>query len=240
MHCILNSRFRKFGYSQWIRYFQYNSSQRLKTDFSQEKGLPLEEKRLIFPSIVSFQKGEGSEGGYFQKESKKFAEKYKEPFYPEAVNWFIKEENMHSAYLTQFMDHYGVAKKEKNLLDSAFRKLRHINGLYSEVSVLMTAEIIALTYYRALGNAASSDALKKICRQMLHDELPHIIFQSYTLGHFRQGTAGRIGRKLLMWITCAAVWLAYGKVFQAGGYSFQKFLAESLGYLRQSYKISGF
>ena len=38
-----------------------------------------------------------------QRAAQRFAREQEEPFYPEAVRLFIQEENMHSAYLAQFM-----------------------------------------------------------------------------------------------------------------------------------------
>ena len=100
------------------------------------------------------------------------------------MRYFIKEENTHSAYLAQYMKWHRVPERKRSVLDSIFRRLRQVNGIRSEVTVLVTAEIIALSYYTALKNATKSSALKSICSQMLHDELPHVVFQSYTLAHF--------------------------------------------------------
>ena len=80
--------------------------------------------------------------------------------------------------------------------------------------------------------------MKRICRQMLHDELPHVIFQSYTLGHFKKSARSTSVRIFLMQISCVAVWAAYGNVFRAGGYSFHQFLSDSFQYLRQSLELS--
>ena len=239
MYNIKNSRFSRYNYDQWIKYFKWNACHRLETDFSEEPELSQEIRRLIIPSVTAFQKGEQSEGTFLRRAAEEFAADQQEPSYPEAIKWFIREENMHSAYLAQYMKWHGIKKKEDNTLDRFFRRLRQKKGIYSEVIVLITAEIIALSYYTALGNAMSSQALKRICRQMLHDELPHVIFQSYTLGHFKKSTRDTLSRIFLMQISCVAVWAAFGNVFRVGGYSFCQFLSDSLKYLRQSLELSG-
>ncbi len=242
MYYILDSIFISYDYAQWTAYFKKNDRHRLNIDFTNEPTLGEEEKALIFPSISAFQKGEHSEGSYLKSAALKFAEKNNEPDYPKAIEFFIKEENFHSSYLAQYMNYHNIPLKSGGhngkLFDMIFRRLRRINGLHSEVTVLVTAEIIALSYYSALCNAAESKALKSICLQMLHDELPHIVFQSYTLGHFLTRPVNIFLRALLMEITCAAVWLAYRKVFAAGGYSFRRLLSESIGYLKQSVIIA--
>lgn len=238
MYRMINSRFQEFDYDRWVSYFQSNDRQRLSVDCSGEPPLTPEQRQLIFPSLTSFQRGEQSEGTSLLRAAKQFAAEYGEESYPEAIYWFIKEENMHSGYLAQYMEQHNVKKRSANILDALFRKIRRQDGIRSEVTVLVTAEIIALSYYTALGNASDSQVLKQICRQMLHDELPHVVFQSYTLSHFEQGIGAVVKRFLFMKMSCLAVWLAYGNLFRAGGYSYLKLVTESMGYLWQSVRIS--
>ena len=46
----------------WAAYFDENHAHRLVNDFSRETPLTADEKRLIFPSVRRFQKGEASDG----------------------------------------------------------------------------------------------------------------------------------------------------------------------------------
>ena len=229
---LTRSKMTKFGYREWEKYFILNDSKRLKIDFSRENGLTGKEKRLIFPSIRAFQKGEGSDGSYLIKCSEKYGDTAER-----AVWSFVREENFHSAYLKRYMRHYGVKPVDISVLDSIFRKLRKLGGFKCEVTVLVTAEMIALTYYSALSNCTSSPALKSICGQMLHDELKHIIFQSYNLSRTESGHLDAHLRYLLMDITSVAVWLAFGNVIRTGGFGFRRFMRENLGYLHQSIKM---
>ena len=231
---IMKSKMNQFTYKDWNSYFSHNDEKRLEIDFSKEGGLSAAEISLIFPSIREFQKGEGSDGSYLFKAAEKFADEFGIPEYQEAMRWFVKEENWHSAYLRKYMDFYHVKVKEKSFFDNIFRKLRQFGGIKCEVTVLVTAEMIALTYYDALAKCTDSLALKSICGQMLHDELPHIMFQSYTLSHFKNGMKDKLMRVMLMEITLLFVWGAFHGVYQAGGYDFIRFLKENLGYLRQS------
>ncbi len=184
------SKMNGFSYTEWSAYFSHNDKRRLKIDFSQEENLPDTVKKRIFPSIREFQKGEGSDGRYLMEAAEVFADQRRIPEYKEAMRRFVREENRHSAYLREYMNFHHVGAKEKSLLDRVFRKLRRLGGLRCEVTVLVTAEMIALTYYDALARNTDSAALKSICGQMLRDEIPHVMFQSYTLGHFKD----KIGR----------------------------------------------
>lgn len=238
MIAFTESKMKQFGYKDWKTYFEKNDAEKLTVDFSQEKELPNALKNRIFPSIRAFQKGEGSDGEYLMKTVRAFAEKSGESDYPEVMELFIKEENQHSAYLKTYMEFHRVTTAKKSFLDAVFRKLRQLGGLKCEVTILVTAEMIALTYYDALSKCTDSAALKSICSRMLHDEIPHVLFQSYTLSHFRAGRPERMVRRLVMHVTLFFVWCACHKVYRAGGYGYVRFLKENHGYLRQSIQLA--
>ena len=228
----------RFQYQDWIAHFENNDTKRLKIDFSEENPLSEKTKKLIFPSIQAFQKGEGSDGKFLMQTVERYVETGGPAEYQKAMQLFVKEENWHSAYLKTYMDHYGIKAAKKSALDTVFRKLRHLGGIKCEVTVLVTAEMIALTYYDALSRCTDSNALKRICKQMLDDEVPHIVFQSYTLSRFNPNRMDILLRVLLMNLTLLFVWGSFHKVYQAGGYRFSRFIKENNGYLRQSVDLS--
>lgn len=228
----------RFQYQDWISHFENNDMKRLEIDFSGEKPLSPEMKRLIFPSIRAFQKGEGSDGKFLMKTVERYVRTGGPAEYQQAMQLFVREENWHSAYLKAYMDHYDIKIAKKSVLDTIFRKLRHLGGLKCEVTVLVTAEMIALTYYDALSKCTDSKVLKQICRQMLDDELPHIMFQSYTLRRLNPNPVDILQRIMLMNLTLLFVWCAFHKVYQTGGYCFSRFMKENNGYLRQSVYLS--
>ena len=235
---ITKSKMNEFGYMEWASYFALNDTQRLVLNFLNENELTSQERKLIFPSVRAFSKGEGSDGAYLMKTVESFIRESGEKDYSKAMQLFIKEENFHSAYLKEYMDHYGVEPLSSSFLDSVFRKLRKAGGLKCEVTVLVTAEMIALTYYDALSKCTDSPVLKKICAQMLHDELPHIMFQSYTLSHFEVRKIDKFFRRFAMRITTLFVYFAFGNVLKTGGYNLRQFSKENMGYLKQSIYLS--
>ena len=228
----------KYSYDEWLEFFRENDKHRLQIDFSQEAKLSDGIKALIVPSISAFQIGEHSDGLHLIKAAEVFASLFDEPAYPNVMKLFIKEENFHSSYLGEFMRYHDLPLRKSNFLDRTFRRLRRRGNILSEVVTLITAEIIALSYYSALSDATESPALKRICAQMLHDELPHVIFQSYTIGHFKQNRWLKFKRHFLMRATTRAVWTAYGNVFRAAGWTYDRFRQENIGYIKQSEDIA--
>lgn len=235
---ILNSKMNQFDYDKWAAYFAKNDARRLNIDFSQEPELSMRQKKLIFPSIRAFQKGEGSDGHYLMKTVNEYVYKNGYSAYRDAMQWFVKEENQHSAYLKEYMDFHKAKLAKHSFLDHVFRKLRQSGGLKREIIILVTAEMIALTYYDALAGATESPALKSICKQMLHDELPHIMFQSHTLSRLKLTMADHLLRLLLMIFTSLFVWISFHRLYRAGAYSFHRFMKDNLGYLWQSMQLS--
>ena len=65
--------------------------------------------------------------------------------------------------------------------DNAFVLLRHVGGLRREICVLLTAELVALTYYRVLPLAYEDPVLAAACKRILRDERGHVAFHRATL-----------------------------------------------------------
>lgn len=222
----------------WAACFSRNARRKPVIEFTAENYLTEREKRLIFPSIRMFHAGEASDGKHLLETVDRYVEKSGDEPYRKAMKWFVAEENRHSSYLAKYMEYYGVKPRRTIWLDRWFRRLRKLGGLKGEVIVLVTAEMIALSYYRALAGCTDSLVLKRICRQMLHDELRHIVFQSSTLYKLKSSIFQELMRICFMQMTIWAVWPFIGDVLKTGGYSYRHFYRESMGYLRQSMKIA--
>lgn len=240
---LVETKIENLSTFHWIEYFKYNNSHLLKLDFKNNKELSVEERKLIAPSIKAFQIGEGSQGSHLAKTAEIFASKsgYKE--YPEIMKWFILEENRHSQTLKKYMEIYHIKAASKLWIDDIFRKLRKLMGLECEIIILVTAEMIALSYYTALKNATNSKLLKTICIQMLNDELKHVVLQSDTLFRISQkrnkalNGLVRIIRKSVMQITALTVWILYKDLLKKGQYTYKLFQKHCIEYLNESIYI---
>ena len=141
------------------------------------------------------------------------------------------------------MDVYGTEVEQKLWIDNIFRFLRKLIGIECEVIVLVTAEMIALSYYDALSDSTNSKLLKNICEQMLNDELKHVVLQSDTLNRISLDRSklvnniSRTIRKAMMSITSFIVWRKYKKVFEKGGYTKKLFKENCKFYLYESIAI---
>ncbi len=217
-------------FNQWKQYFLQNRHHFSHIDIDRPDMLTEKDKKLITSSLQQFQRGEHSEGKHLYA----FAEKFGDQDYLDCIRLFIPEEQRHAMVLSAYMKKYNIPLLRGHWVDNVFRKLRKLAGIENTVRVLLVAEIIAKVYYQALCRATSSALLQDICIQILQDEDQHIRFQSDALRFFQQRKtlAGRIllscWQFVLMMGTILVVWWYHRKVLYKGGYSFSRFMKDTM------------
>lgn len=219
---------------KWFTHFSLRSMTALHVSRSEASQLTASETQIVASSIQQFQLGEGSRGRRLVERGMKYAKAANDPFFVDALKLFIKEEQQHSAYLAAFLESQSIPLLKKHWVDSIFRKLRGLAGLELSLAVLVTAEIIAVAYYRALRGATGSPTLKIICTRILEDEISHLKFQASMVARIGiararmfQRAAGAVQRLFLLG-TMLVVWVEQRRVFGAAGYDWRRFKSEAL------------
>ena len=222
----------------WYCHFEANRDHFADINW-EEDSLKSEEKKIILSSIQQFQRGENSEGKHLFHASKEM----KDPLYTKTTKLFILEEQTHGQVLGRFMEKHYIERIRDHRIDRVFRWLRKSAGLHQTIAVLLTSEIIAKVYYKALCAATGSLLLKSICVQILKDEDNHIYYQCYTSSRLykKQNILKRIiGRNFhygLMLVTIIIVWIYHRKVLRAGQVSFWEYCQESIKIFNCSYDL---
>lgn len=222
------------NFRHWTGHFQRSLDNPLKLSEKPVYYLSPEELSAIKDSIRQFQAGENSDGRAFFAKAEKFLKGNPDKSYLATIKLFIKEEQGHSAMLGKFMAQQGIYELKDHWTDAVFRKLRHLGSMETLISVLLTAEIIAAVYYKALRDATHSPDLKNICRRILVDEDFHIQFQTEFLGRMTRKKSwlrkklSLLIRTFLMLGTILVVWIEHGKTLRKGGYSFALFFHETM------------
>lgn len=208
----------------WLAYFEGNSVSVPGIPWEAEDRVSADEVRLIGKSVAAFQLGEYSEGRGLLKSAKDFSAHFGDRVLYEITQLFIKEEQRHALLLKRFMLAHDIKLLRKQWTDTVFRKLRKFFGYELSVTVLITAEIIALVYYKALKNCTGSPVLKAICDKILADENAHVRFESELLLYLRglkpgpRAQAVSFLHRFLYAGTVTVVYLGHRKVLAAGGY----------------------
>jgi rubrerythrin len=218
----------------WRKHFLDNRLTKLDLPWDSPYKLTGHERAAIEHSVQQFQLGEGSQGRRLLKRGIRYCIRVGDPHFSRALSLFIKEEQRHSAHLLRFMQQQGIPPLSRHWVDSIFRHLRGLAGLELSLRVLVTAEIIAVPYYRALGRATRSPLLRALSSRILADEGAHLRFQSSMLRRVALGrfvplarTVSRMHRLFLIATVCV-VWREHRSVFEAAGYRFGRLLRESL------------
>ncbi len=218
----------------WCAHFAANHSASDNLPWQDSYRLSLSERRAIRKSIQQFQLGEGSEGRRLLARADVYSHSSADPHFREALALFIKEEQRHSAQLLRFMLREDIPAITTHWVDSVFRLLRGLAGLELSLRVLVTAETIAVPYYRALRRATKSNLLQAISSKILQDEATHLKFQASLLSRLAarrsplcRALLERAQRFFLMG-TCLVVWIHHRTVFAAAKYTFREFWREAL------------
>ena len=209
---------------QWRQYFEANAQTLLDIPWHLGRELTPDEVAAISKSLQEFQVGESSEGRHLFRYAQAYAAASGDHEYVNAIRLFIAEEQRHARDLATFLQLNGIPLVRTTFADSVFRRLRKVfAGLEISIAVLITAEIIAQVYYDVLRAATGSKILRRLCDQILQDELRHVQFQSEQLqilrakhGAFR-GLVTKSLQRFLFFGTVLVVWVSHRQVIRRAG-----------------------
>jgi hypothetical protein len=120
--------------------------------------------------------------------------------------------------------------KRHDWTDRVFRHIRRLAGFELYLCVLITAELIGSTYYRALEVATGCQRLKVLCRTLVADELAHVGFESQLLLALRvpkrapTRVALCFAHRTFFTGAAGVVWFAHRAVLGRAGYGMMSFL----------------
>jgi hypothetical protein len=214
---------------RWCYYYETNADALLPLPWHLGAGLTDEEREAVAGSLQDFQLGESSEGHNLLRRAAAYAEAADDPEYFEAMRLFVREEQRHARDLGRFLDLAGIPRLERSRLDNVFRWLRRLAGLELSITVLLTAETIGKVYYLAVRRATGSALLRRLCEQLLRDEVKHLRFHAERLAILRKERSGwrrwlaEARHRLLLGGACLLVWCKHRRTLRAGGYGLKKF-----------------
>jgi hypothetical protein len=230
---------------RWLAFFRSRRDRAVDLPWDEEGPLDPGGRARIARSIATFQLGESSDGGHLRSASARFGARHGVPALAEITGLFIAEEQLHAALLASFMKRHEIPLLREQWSDRIFRSLRRLGGYEGSISVLLVAEMIALTYYRALAAATPSPVLREICSVILADEEAHVRYEAGLLRAIRSRrpepvrAAARWLHALLHAGALGVVYAGHRAVLGAGGYGARAFwragwerFREALGPLR--------
>jgi len=214
---------------RWVEYFRRNHASLMIIPWELGIQLSGEERGAVESSVPEFQLGESSDGTRFIEMAEHYALQSGDVEYVRALKLFIREEQRHGRELGKVLDLAGIPRISHSWSDAVFRWLRHRCGLGLSIAILVTAEIIAKIYYIAVREATTAAPIRRLCDQILQDEVEHIYFQCERLAILRRHWPGFVVSLVHGWHwvfmagTCVVVWRKHRLLLRRGGYGFLSF-----------------
>lgn len=220
-------------YASWHRQFLQNRVAAHALPWSEPRRLTAAERQLVACSVQQFHLGEWARGRGLMGRASAHPVLVTDPAFLPALQLFIAEEQEHSNLLGRFLDREQIPRLEAHWIDGVFRRLRKLAGLEVCVTVLVTAEVLAIPFYQVLRDATHSPLLRAICVRILCDEAAHLKFQALTLGLIRRPLCERartirsLGHAALFYGTALVLWQQHRRVFYAAAWDFRRFWNEA-------------
>jgi len=228
----------------WLLYFRSNQADPHEIPWQDVRPISSEMAPLLTSSLQLFQLGEGARGLTFLELGRRHAETTGDLDFVETLALFIAEEQRHSAMLGRYLRAVGAGLLERHWVDGIFRRLRKLAGLECMVTVLVTAEVIAVPYYRAVHRISPCPVLRAICRRILREEARHLLFQASTLAVLQQARPDwwtrltRFAQHILLAGTCVTVWAQHGRLLRRGRMTFLSLVLTCRALLRHVHKAA--
>jgi hypothetical protein len=214
----------------WLNHFEYHAEHPRRLPDGIPNVLTATERRLIAPSIATFQLGEQSSGGNLLRAAYRFAQDHDAAEVARITELLIREEQQHAVLLKGFMADHGIPTRPHHWTDRVFRRIRKLAELEFALGVLLTAELIGNVYYRALETATGCQQLRLLCRMLVADELAHVGFESDLLLSIRAERAPPVrialdlAHRTFLMCTAVVVWTTHRAVLKQSGYGLVGFL----------------
>ncbi|WP_414171939.1 ferritin-like domain-containing protein [Clavibacter tessellarius] len=161
----------------WIAHFHANADRHLSPEqlIPGDAPSPMDARtrRAFVRSFQRFALGESGDGMHLLR----MATAAGDPAYTHALALLVQEEQKHAALFLRALDHLDAPALPAHWTDAAFTRLRHLNGLRTEISLFLVAETVATGYFHALADHAPDPALRALGRRIADDERDHVRFQ---------------------------------------------------------------
>ena len=206
-------------FAGWRREFEDASVARARTsepDWGAGAQLPLP----LVRSVQRFQVGEAGDGRNLLAK----AEATGDADYAAATRLFVAEEQDHARMLALLLEAAGQPTVDGHWTDTVFVRSRRALGLRIELLVLMVAEVVALTYYRALRDRATDPLAAEVGRRILDDERRHVPFHCAAL--CRMSRSGVAAWRTAVTVTAVVVAVDHGPALRALGESRHAFVRD--------------
>lgn len=164
-----------FDWEDWHRFFAGRATRPLPALCADHEYHRLPES--LARSIAVFQLGE-SGGGTVVEEARRSRLPGIDDHYAEALGLFVEEEHRHANVLAICVRLMGGELLRENWTAKLFVRGRRLLGLRLKIMVLMAAEVVGLTVYRAIAERLPPGSMQDWLGEIVRDEALHLEFHA--------------------------------------------------------------
>lgn len=218
----------------WSNHFEYHALRPGDVAQDTHDCLKPEELRLIASSIASVQLGERSAGPELLRAAERFAQAKRIAHLVRIIELLIHEELRHGSLLHAFMRNHWIPMKRSGWTYPLSGYIRGLAGLQGQLSMLVSAELAGLVYYRALETVTDCQRLRFLCRVVVSDKLAHVGFESELLAALRADWPAslralmRLTHRAFFTVVAVVVWWSHRPVLHRAGHGVRSFLRACL------------
>jgi len=218
----------------WSNHFEYHALRPSDVAQDTSDSLTPEELRLIANSLGTVQLGEQAAGPELLRATERFAQTNGIAHLARIIELLIHEELRHASLLHIFMRDHWIPMKRSGWSYPLSGYLRGLAGLHWQLSMLISAELTGIVYYRALESVTDCQRLRLLCRGVVSDKLAHVGFESELLAMLRADRPASLQALVRSvhraFFTSAAVivWWTHRPLLHRAGHSARSFVRSCL------------
>jgi len=178
-------------WKDWHQHFKRNRLRALPR-VDNDAGVPTAARTALSRSLAIFQVGEGGEGR-IASDIDRCRWTFIDDDYRHALKLFVAEEGRHARILGQLVRATGGEPLERSVANELFVIGRRLVGVRHKLLVLLAAEVIGITFYKALAGALDDGDVQQALLDICADEEAHLAFHLAFFQHAAQTAVQRAG-----------------------------------------------
>jgi hypothetical protein len=214
----------------WSNHFEYHAAHPSDVAQGISDRLTRDEVRLIAGSIASAQLGRQLADPGLLSSAERFAQERCIPHLARIVELVIHEELRHSSLLVAFMRDHWLPLKRCGWRSRLFGLMQWRARLDRRLTMLISAELTGIVYYRALESVTDCQRLRLLCRIIVSDKLAHVGFESEVVAMLRAERLPRIrlsaqpAQRVVFVCIALMTWLSHRSMLRRAGHDARSFV----------------
>jgi hypothetical protein len=153
------------GTLQWREHFRGSVKRDRGIDWSHGIRLRADVRDPLIRSLQTFQRGMTSPGVDLRTKIRRAGDAE----FADCIDLYVQEKNIHSELLMRLLWEAGSEPARRAAIDFLFRRFRRRFDWVRELSIIATAEMVAIPFFRAVANSVDCPLTRQVLESILAD-----------------------------------------------------------------------